>query len=180
MAHSRGSRQVLTTGIRSRRQTGWGLGPGASTPATLSATGSVFIGSLSVPSVEGLTVVRLRGVFSCFLSTVTSALDGFAGAVAVGVAEDRALGIGITAVPLPLTNADQENWLWHSFFSVKSTTTIGDTRYGSTFINNMVIDSKAMRKLPIGRSMYAILEAAEVGTSVLQVHLDTRALVKLP
>ena len=42
------------------------------------------------------------------------------------------------------------------------------------------IDTKAMRKIPDGMTLTGVIEVTEVGTAVLDWHVNSRTLAKLP
>ena len=114
------------------------------------------------------------------LSTITSALDGFA-EVALGlcVVTENAFGVGITAVPTPLTDIGWDGWLWHWAGSVYGPSTTVTNAEGSANVR-IPIDSKAMRKFKETDVMLAVLEvSAEVGAAVLTAKMVTRVLVKV-
>ncbi len=105
-----------------RRKTAWTLGPASG--ATRGTTQSVVTSSNIImivgvtPTVEGLTHVRLRGELLMGLVLATAAGDGFFGAFGVGIipgGERGFTGIGVGALPIPVTNSDDETWIYHRF-----------------------------------------------------------------
>ena len=180
MARPRGS--TLVRGRTPRRQTSWGVGPGGTASQSLSFSTAVFIGSAIQPVTPGMTVVRIRGELLIHL-TVATALGGYSGAVGIGIASAAAVAAGIASVPAPITESDDQNWMWHRFFQVRSApilTPAADSNVGTEAVFRVEIDSKAMRKFDDGLNIYAALEAVEEGTSVIRFSLDTRVLLKLP
>ena len=92
-----------------RRQTAWGSGPGSdSTGGAQQITGvtGTLWGVFNTPSVEGLTLIRVRGMIELRLSTITAAGDGFSGAIGLGIADNRAINAGVASVPLPFSGDD--------------------------------------------------------------------------
>jgi len=176
MAHRRsGSRQV-----RSRRKTSWEAGVGGTVLTTLTALGSAFMGAAVTPTIGALTIVRMRGLFDIYMQGPgASDGDGMFGAVGIGLATTAAVTAGIASVPTPLTELGDENWLWHSFWSVHNEdTTFG---HGAAAHQRIEIDSKAMRKFEDGMSIYAAIEVgAEDGTAIIDARLDSRVLVLIP
>jgi len=171
--HSRG----FVRGAGVRRQTAWDNGPGGTAITQLSASGASLVGGAASSSVEGLTLVRTRGILAVSLSAVTSPGDGFFGAVGIGIATLAAVTAGIGSLPTPITEASDENWVWHQYFSIHATeAVIGE---GAGDHQSIEIDSKAMRKAPVGTACYAAIEVVEIGTGVLDVFLNTRQLFKL-
>ena len=174
---SRSSRQS------SRRLTEWSQGPGGTGPTVVSTPVATIIGAILVPTAPGLTVVRIRGELEMHLSLATAALDGFAGAFGIGIATAAAATAGGASVPTPITEEDSDNWLYHRYFSVKApiASAVSTAPTGEVISANVRIevDSKAMRKFPLEMALYASLEVVEVGTAIMQVAFNSRALVKL-
>jgi len=167
------------------RQTAWGDGPGDTSRAVVASTTPQFLGQFITPVVEGLTVIRIRGELQIQLTLATTARDGMAGAVGIGIATAAAVNAGIASVPTPITEQDSENWLWWQAFSVMSAgigtgaaqnlSGTGSSHFRAT------IDTKAMRRFDSEKAIYAAIEVGvETGTASMDVRLDSRALVKLP
>jgi len=132
-------------------------------------------------TVEGLTIVRIRGIITVTLSTAAAAQDGFFGAFGFIMVTNEAFAIGITAVPTPLTDEDQEGWMWHQYFDVRTPTgTISDGVNAVGAVSRFDIDNKAMRKIPVGMTLAGVTEVVESGTAVIEMQGQTRMLVKLP
>ena len=179
---SRGFRQGRTT--RPRRLTSWELGPGGTAPTPSTAAGQLFLGSTVSPTLDGLTLVRLRGTFDAYLNLATASNDGFAGAFGIGLTTTNATLIGATATPGPITDEAWDGWIFHKYFSLKSpqahaagAAPAGETLPGHV---NIEVDSKAMRKVVVESSIFAMVELVEVGTAGVEFHFNSRMLVKLP
>jgi len=166
----------------SKRSTQWELGPGGDDIATFDVTGisassAVIIGSGVQPTGEELTITRTRGLLSLQLVVGATVSVGFNVAVGIGVASVPAFTAGAPSVPMPFGEVNWQGWLWHSFFWVG--VGIGGGTGGDSEIVNVMIDSKAQRKLRLNDVMYAAVEVGEVGTASLDVRLVTRVLFKL-
>ena len=161
---------------KTRRNVGWDRGP-REAAVSLTASGNRVLGTGSQALSQGLTLLRTRGEFMAFLSVGTSALDGFNGAFGICVVSENAFGVGVTAMPTPLTDASWNGWLYHHFFNVKvpGAGLIGDRDASVRF----TIDSKAMRKVKQTDVIAGVLEVVEVGTATLNVFVDTRLLTQL-
>ncbi len=134
-----------------------------------------------VPSLDGITLVRTRGYFRVVLDTVSAASSGFSGAFGIGLASLAAVTAGIASVPTPITEQEDELWLYWSAFSVSGVTaTIADGVNAQSVEHFMEIDSKAMRKFEAGMAMYAAVEVVEIGAASMFVWHDSRMLFKLP
>ena len=162
-----------------RRSSSWDAGTGGTTIDARSGSGSAFVGSAITPTTSGLTVVRTRGLLSLMLTLATAAGDGFVGAFGIGLATFAAVTAGIGSVPTPVTEIGDENWLyWSPIFAMNPiVSSAGITR--SAF-QQIIVDSKAMRKFDDGMAMYAALELVEVGTATIDIAFDSRVLSLLP
>ena len=166
-----------------RRKTGWGLGPGSSAKTSISVGSAVIVGAGSVSTADGQTVVRIRGFLRIWLNLATGSGDGFAGAFGIGIVQNPAFTAGIGSVPTPITEAADENWLYHRFFSIFSPEAFAlgaepASRSLPSFVD-VEIDSKAMRKFDAGVTLYSAVEVAETGTANMELTHDSRVLVKL-
>ena len=162
-----------------RRKTAWDLGPGGTAATAVTDGTAAFLGLGGTPIIPGLTLIRTRGTLQIFQTLATGAGDGFHGAVGIGIVTDKAFAGGIGVVPSPLTDSEDELWLWHTFFDVHSPTATLNTGAGPSSLR-MEVDSKAMRKVAIGEVMFAIVDQVESGTAGMTVFFDSRMLFKLP
>ena len=146
-----------------------------------SSSGPGFIGSSVNATVEGITIVRIRGYFRAILTAVAGANDGFSGAFGIGIASLAAVTAGTGSLPTPITEQDSENWLfWRAFSLQSATATIADGVNAVGVHVDFEIDSKAMRKFPTDLALYSIVELVENGTAVIDMWHDSRILSKLP
>ena len=179
MARSRGSRLGFPQRT-ARRRSGWAFGPGGTTQQTSTTGSSVILGAYVTPTVDGLTVVRIRGDLMLYLSATTGAVDGFLGAVGIGLSTEAALDVGVGSVPTPITEEDWDGWLYHRYFSVRgpgaAVPTIG-IDMTSTF--REAVDTKAMRKLNEESGLYFAVEMVLTGTATLRMQFNSRMLLKL-
>ena len=159
-----------------RRQTAWSLGPEGTLAHTASA--AQLVPTSVTATVEGLTIVRIRGTFLIFLTSVGSNVDGLTGAVGIGIVTDEAIAAGVAAVPTPFSDDDDELWMWHHYFHCIGASTSSPSQQPAATVR-MEIDSKAMRKLPQGNSLFAAVEVVETGVIAGNSFLNTRILVKL-
>jgi len=179
--------------IRSpRRQTGWGGGPASAANgggSTVFTTSSSQVGAVvSTPSIDGLTIVRVRGDFLFRLLTASAVSDGFFGAVGLALFNDTAIAIGITALNTPITDEGWDGWMWHHYFSCIATGQIsaaGASVSGGQQDNvaaavRIDVDTKAMRKIPVGMSLAVVVQVTVNDTANGQYHFNSRVLTKLP
>ena len=164
-----------------RRATTWSNGPGGTTNTPIAADSAAFVGSGIVSTFPGQTIVRLRGELLISISAATAVLDGFRGAFGIGIVSLPAFTAGIASVPTPLTEDEDDNWLYHRFFTVIAGSSAGETWGNSgTPALRVEVDTKAMRKLGIDKVIYSAIEVVETGTASLDVSFNSRSLVKLP
>ena len=57
-----------------------------------------------------------------WLSTGTSALDGYDGAVGLCIVSENAFNAGIASIPTPITDIQWDGWLWYQSFSLRTPT----------------------------------------------------------
>ena len=174
------ARQRLWVAGSSRRLTAWGLGPSADRltlgvlPKQVWSVGAALVGEART------TVVRIRGIFQIWTTSVTAVSDGFLGAIGIGVATADAFGVGLTALPGPLTDVEWPGWMYHEFLSVhQQTATVADGVNSAASQQRGPIDSKAMRKFGENEVLFGMIEVEEDGAAVGTFRADTRILVKL-
>ena len=188
MALSRGSRSFRGRTSSPRRKTSWEESVGQSaTQTSISASGKLLMAAGAVVLEDGITLVRTRGEFVAFLSASSAVTSGMFGALGIGVGTSTAFVAGAASLPGPITEMDWDGWLYHRILSFTSGVAIAgsvasDLNVMGTVLSciRLEIDSKAMRKLRIGDTIFAMLEVSEVGTAVLQSNINTRSLFKLP
>ena len=165
MAVRRGSYSRTRNASSLRRRTGWDFGPGGQTPLALSASTTAILGSGVAALIDGLTIARVRGYLDISVLTAGGASNGFHGAVGMCVVPANAFGIGITAINHPVTDAEWDGWMWHTYFRVLQGLAVGN----ASLSFRMAIDAKAKRKLTDGDLLVAVLETTEVGVSTAEV-----------
>ncbi len=149
----------------------------------LSSSIGVLFPTGIVPLVEGLTITRIRGDFLVFIQTANAAADGFSGAVGIMLVPDEAFAAGVGSIPIPLDDIDYEEWIWYQSFNIKApigAIATDEPSYAGPSFLRAVIDSKAMRKFPVGKTLCAVLEGAESGTTLMRASIQGRMLVTLP
>ena len=182
MAHVRRSRFSQSAGS-SRRKTAWSLGPRQVGLPSMTAPGAQLWAGGSQALVDQLTLVRVRGSIAVWLEVVTAIGDGFL-QVAHGICNvsENAFGIGVTAVPHPLTDIGWNGWLWHSLMSPVVGLSVTESENTGTLSQvRFELDSKAMRKIRESDVLIGVTEVGtEIGTATLQFVAETRVLDKLP
>jgi len=172
---SRGSFRGRPVGRQ--RKKSWDEGPGSTAATAISTSSATILGSGALAVNDGQTILRTRGLLALTMLTAGSLGDGFFGAFGIGIVTEQAFSIGITAMPAPVAEADWDGWLYHTFVDVR--TGLNPGANASSF-QKLMVDSKAMRKINQGETIFAALEVVEVGVATLDAHFDSRVLVALP
>ena len=120
--------------------------------APVSASASFTAFSSAVALTDGLTVVRIRGTASMWLTGVAGADgDGYRGASGLCKITEEQVAVGITAIPLPFDDDGWDGWMWHSYWDIHtSDISAGDVDHPTV---DLVIDTKAMRKIAESESI---------------------------
>ena len=180
MPRSRNSRASRFAGSP-RRKVSWEFGPRSTAFQGISSSSALLLGSGAQVLADALTLVRLRGEFAYQLRSAAAELDGYHGAFGIGVVQEEAFAVGITAVPTPITDADWDGWIYWQPIAAQAYTDAEVLNTGGALIGSRrIVDTKSMRKLNLGDVIIAVVEATEIGTAVLHVHFDCRVLLKLP
>jgi len=176
VARSRGFPQVRSN----RRKVGWDLGPvntGTNITTTSQALGTGGVQAL----LDGHTVTRIRGYCRLYVHVTSATMSGFHGALGMCIITENANGIGVTSVPHPLGDDDWDGWLWHHYIDVRSiTATIADGANAKSVVQEIVVDSKAMRKFKESDLLVVVIDVVEEGTASMRWEFDSRVLLKLP
>ena len=164
----------------SRRRTSWVVGPGSSI-LTLSGAGATLwnVGAQSLQ--DGITIVRIRGEVFLEQVTATSVGDGFqAYTLGLCIVNENAFGIGVTAVPAPVTDISWDGWIWHHSGAAIDSLETTEVARGPGSAIRIPIDTKAMRKFKSTDVLIGVVEmGTEVGTANVQLTAASRVLVKL-
>ena len=173
------ARVSLSRGFRTRspgRRVGWSPGPKSAAQGAsvgFSATGAILGTISSQATLDGLTIVRLRGECTAQLVTASSQGDGFSCAVGVALVTTAALTAGVASVPTPLTEEGWDGWLYHRYFQLFAGAAIAaataaqqiDLTHPTSAAVRFEVDSKAMRKDTVDNAVMVVFEAVEVGTA---------------
>ena len=161
-----------------RSITDWGLGP-AEVGVNISADGKT-LWSLGTTPGANLTLLRTRGLCDVTLLTSSGSSGGFRGAHGIYMMTEDAFLVGVTAALDPLSDANSDMWLWHSFFNVRaSTASFADGVNAAGAHSSIIIDSKAMRKdFDPERVMVGVTGVVEAAVATCFLVADTRQLFK--
>ena len=138
---------------------------GLNTCSNLTATfgaATLLKGLLSgflVAEEAALTLVRTRGMITMGILTSGAANNVITGAYGQIVVSTDAIGVGITAVPGPLTDIENDWYVWVPF--ALRADTIAEAPVNIT--SNMAInyDSRGQRKLKNGEALISVIEMCQ-------------------
>ena len=180
MANFRGARSRLQS---VRRKPSWNQGPAQDAASARTAAGATLWNQSAVALESGLTLVRLHGELSMWLEAVTTIGDGFlTWAFGVCIVSQNAAGVGITAIPHPLTDANWDGWWYHSLHSAIIGLSVTESdNTGPVGQVRIPFQTKSMRKIKATDEVVGVLEmGTEVGAATATFTAETRMLVLLP
>ncbi len=126
-------------------------------------------------------MVRMHGEFTLVQALATSAGDGFQSfAVGVCIVTENAVGIGITAIPHPLTDIGWDGWWYHSVHAAVTSLETTEVARGPSSALRVPFETKSMRKLKETDVIVGVVElGTEIGTASVDFTARSRILVKL-
>ena len=165
-------RRVFRRGLTAPGRTTWGALVGTTANTSVAASSIVFLGNFSLdnPGINE-TVMRTRGLLH-ISSDQAAAEESQIGAFGMCVVTDQALTIGVTALPGPVSDADDDIWfVWQPI--VASGAAVLSGRLGWQY----EIDSKAMRRIQEGKNVALMIENASA-SNAFEIGLALRLLSK--
>ncbi len=170
MANRRGRRFGTN---RAKRSTNWF---GSTTPAVQvtqtagSNAGTLWSVQLSDTSFGALTVVRIRGFATVRHGLNVEGEQAFG--VGIAMCTDKEVDAGGASLPLPLTDAGDDRWLWHwsGVVGTRGITGVSPTQsLAQMAFERVVIDSKAMRKWDERQTLCCLIEQLNLSGSTASV-----------
>ena len=155
------------------------MATGSLVKLAITASGTSIVGSAYALTGPQLTLIRTRGLYRSYLKSATTAGDGFQGAFGICVVQSAAFDAGVTALPGPISEINSEAWIYHAIVSTHANTSAEAEFMSHAVTQELIIDSKAMRKLDAENTVVAVLEVTMAGTATMDVFHDSRALFKL-
>ena len=113
-----------------------------------------FAGSTFFAIGTSLTLVRTRGVVSARVSAFAGSSSIMRGVLGMIVASTDANGIGVTALPGPISDGENDWVVWTPFTLIHT----GATSEGVFEMDRQLIDSRGMRKLKFGEVLAIMVE----------------------
>ena len=147
------------------------------------AWGGVIIGVVAIPAASKVLLttfvndtdfqatVRRTRISALYSSDQTAAGESTAGALGCAVLENTAITVGIGSLPDPVTDVDEDIWfVFQGLHSRFATTGAGIAETAGSLYE---IDSKAMRKVPQGKSV-ALIVANQSAVAGALIQLTVR------
>ncbi len=143
---------------------------------------NAIVSEAELDNVPNPTLVRVRGQMFCRGGSNFDAQDDMILlAHAIMVVDAKQLAIGITAMPLPLTD-NSEDFLWYgSQFVANTAHGTSATVQSSYTMDRLAVDSKSMRKITLNQSLVLVSEMVQlagVAGADVDFALDLRMLFK--
>ena len=178
MPRSRRFSSQRTSGAN-RRQSSWAVGPEGLVASVVTSSVNAFPAT-AVAALAGLTIIRTRGELLVYLTGAGGAkTEGFRYGFGMCVVSENAAGVGITAIPAPITDIAWDGWFVYETGTIAQMFT-GLGEASPTQSSRIVIDSKAMRKIKQSDVIVGVIEFDEQGDGAeISANLSTRMLLKL-
>ncbi len=170
------SRSQFRNAVRAKRETLWLGGTFQSTTIT-AVSNPVLLSSLNAAALAltPFTVVRSRGMLSV-RSDQIAATEDVIGAYGMAVVSTQASGIGVSAIPTPVTDDNSDLFLvFQAFMHSFHTDNAGANHEPAGDI--VMLESKAMRKVEEGNDLVTVVETATAAGATILTYL--RVLIKL-
>ncbi len=152
-------------GQSTRRLSQW-VGSADVTDHTSLAAATTLIDQSLTPADQPETIVRVRGLLTVESDQVAGKETPF-GAIGFAIVSTEALAAGAASIPAPYSNAGDDGWFVHQFFSAPV------FRADATGFGNIAqsyqFDSKAMRKLSPDDRVVMMVENASATDGLLFV-----------
>ena len=160
-----------------RRKTDWigGIGTAFDTNVLAAGVSGIVTGFdtrvVGSSPAAPFTIVRIRGLLTVAPDTHGTGEDPH-GAFGIMIVNGEAFDAGVVSMPSPFTEAFDDRWMYHTYFSVmQRTSAAGDWIAGQTAI---VIDSKSMRKVEFGDVLVSVIEnGSTVDGNIFNVNFRT-------
>ncbi len=148
------ARRVQTTLRRGSRHNNAWFGVTSSTAITLAAGTSVLAGSLALSNAQ-IDETQLRVIGSITVTSDTASVEDQIGSAGLIVVSDAAIAVGITAIPKPSTDIEDDGWFCHTQFGQTSS-----AASSSAGVNSLMypFNSKAKRIVHDGQSIAIVVQ----------------------
>ena len=140
-----------------RRPTNWG-GSNVNGVTAVPGASKVLLASFTPDFVSGETVRRIRGT----VLVQGAGVGLYLGAIGAYVASNAAVTAGVGSLLDPVSNVNDDAWMWYRSFGGDSGATGSAGADGAQLLE---IDSKAMRRVETGYALVFVVANATVGLS---------------
>ncbi len=170
------ARRPIRRATRSwRPSTSWaGVIPASTTD--IPAASKVLLATFVPSGPEGETLRRIRGLLTV-QSDQSAATEFQVGALGCAVFTDTAIAAGVASLPDPVTDVEDEMWVLFTHIGQQFLFSSGVGK-NPDMATQYVLDSKAMRKVPVGYSLGFVIANASA-THGMRVSLGVRILGSL-
>ena len=167
-----------------RRATDWigGVQTGQTAWSNIAATSAAIISAIDTrtgltPS-SPYTITRIRGLLMVSVPSLSVDIAGF-GAYGICIVNGEAFDAGVGSIISPWLESFDDRWFYHTYFgAIARVDVIGtDAGASATMGSNIVIDSRAQRKIETGDVLVSVIENP-TGVS-LDYFVNFRTFVKL-
>ena len=125
----------------------------------------------------GFTIVRTLGTFGVTVQA-SSTRTNVIGAFGICIVNGEAFDAGVASLPTPWTESPDNRWYVHQYFNFTSIPGTGNvSNVGSAVGEQIMIDSKGMRKLNEGDVFCLMVENASLDS--MAFYFNVRTAVKL-
>ncbi len=131
----------------------------------------------TLAALGNLTLVRIRGLIHWGTDLGASiGIEKPFGAFGIAVVKEAARAVGVSALPLPFTDASDDMWLAHQFLGATGGL-VGGGEGGGGWVDQYIdMDSKAMRKIEDGDAIVMIFENGSIAAVGARVNFNGRFL----
>ena len=143
---------------------------------TMTSTGGTVVGSLGALAlaVRPFTVVRQHYEIIS-RSDQEAAVEHQLSAFGTCIVSEQAAGVGVTAVPTPVTDASSDLWMMHQYLASEESRLVDKALPANVYS----IGSKAMRKVNDDEDFLLIAELAGASGGGVILSISGRILIKL-
>ena len=141
-------------------------------------TTQIILGSVDIPIGGALeaTVLRIRGEY-LVMGVPNAANDSDVIGLGIIVVRNEAFDAGGVSVPGPISQIGSDSWMWHSITPIDAMGLTAESAVSLTSNRRVIVDSKAMRKVPEGSTVILVGQASTGDFSTVTVHGQARVLL---
>ncbi len=164
------ARRVTNVRTGRRAPTTWG-GTVATGITAVPAATKVLLATAVPAFTSGETIRRLRGTFIVLATEIFT----FHGAIGAFIANDTAVAAGVASLLDPVTDVEDDAWLWYQSFHGSEIATSQPGSAGAGAAQVYEVDSKAMRRMQPGFTLVFVV-ANSTALIDFSIALSVRAL----